>query len=72
MTRTQRAYSSTVRLTTSGLERLRITWSSFCGAPVEALQQHWAQAMPEPMANVAGVLELSIALGNLQPDYSLV
>jgi len=39
---------------------------------LKALQQHWAQAMPEPMANVAGVLELSLALGNLQPDYALV
>jgi len=39
---------------------------------LKTLQQHWAQVMPESMANVAGVLELSIALGNLQPDYSLV
>jgi len=36
------------------------------------LQEHWSQFMPEAMANVAGVLELSIALGNLSPSYALL
>jgi hypothetical protein len=36
------------------------------------VQRHWAGAMPEAMANVAGVLELSIALGNLQPQLAVL
>lgn len=36
------------------------------------LQNHWAQFMPESMANVAGVLELTIALANLSPSYALI
>jgi hypothetical protein len=36
------------------------------------LQKHWAQTMPQAMANVTGVLELSVALGNLQPDFSVL
>ena len=35
-------------------------------------QSHWSKYMAQAMSNVTGVLELSIALGNLQPDYSLL
>ena len=37
-----------------------------------ALQGHWVNHMSESMANVAGVLELSIALSNLQPEHALI
>jgi hypothetical protein len=36
------------------------------------LQQHWARTMPQAMANVTGVLELSVALGNLQPEFAVL
>lgn len=39
---------------------------------LSTLQQHWGHHMPQDMANVAGVLELSIALGNHQPQYALL
>ncbi|MDI9406954.1 MAG: hypothetical protein QM522_09645, partial [Chitinophagaceae bacterium] len=35
-------------------------------------QEHWAQFMPEALANVAGVLELTIALANLSPSYAMI
>ena len=46
-----------------------------CGQVMDELtqlQHHWSQFMPEAMANVAGVLELSIALGNLTPSAALI
>ena len=52
-----------------------VTTSVACSAVMDQLaqlQQHWAQFMPEPMANVAGVLELSIALANLSPSLALI
>jgi VCBS repeat-containing protein len=36
------------------------------------LQNHWAEYMANDRANVAGVLELSIALSNLQPLYAVI
>ncbi|MCP9882643.1 hypothetical protein KBY65_09130, partial [Cyanobium sp. Alchichica 3B3-8F6] len=36
------------------------------------LQSHWAEYMAHERANVAGVLELSIALSNLQPLYAVL
>jgi hypothetical protein len=41
-------------------------------AQLAALQGHWVDHMGESMANVAGVLELSIALGNLQPEHAMI
>jgi hypothetical protein len=39
---------------------------------LQGLQRHWSDTMPESMANVTAVLELSIALGNHQPDHALI
>ena len=41
-------------------------------AQLADLQSHWAEYMSQNMANVAGVLELSIALSNLQPLYAVI
>ena len=41
-------------------------------AQLALLQGHWINHMGESMANVAGVLELSIALGNLQPEHAMI
>ena len=41
-------------------------------AKLAGLQGHWVNHMGESMANVAGVLELSIALGNLQPELAMI
>jgi hypothetical protein len=41
-------------------------------AQLADLQSHWAEYMTQDMANVAGVLELSIALTNLQPLYAVI
>jgi hypothetical protein len=52
-----------------------VTCSAGCSAVMQELarsQQYWAQLMPEAMANVAGVLELSIALANLSPSYAVI
>ena len=52
-----------------------VTVSSGCLAVMHELarsQQHWAQFMPERMANVAGVLELSIAITSLSPSNSVI
>ena len=52
-----------------------VTVSSGCLAVMHELarsQQHWAQFMPERMANVAGVLELSIAITSLSPNNSVI
>ncbi|MFZ9544973.1 MAG: hypothetical protein ACO27O_10240, partial [Hylemonella sp.] len=50
-----------------------VTASAGCQAVMQQLaklQQRWAEHMPTAMANVAGVLDLSLALGHLQNDYS--
>jgi hypothetical protein len=41
-------------------------------AQLADLQSHWAEYMVQEHANVAGVLELSIAISNLQPLYAVI
>ena len=41
-------------------------------AQLANLQSHWSEYMGQEQANVAGVLELSIALSNRQPLYAVI
>jgi hypothetical protein len=52
-----------------------VTEAPGCQAVMQQLAQlqgHWRKTMPQAMANVTGVLELSIALGNLEPTFAVV